>query len=236
MLKRIGSGIAAGAFALVGAASAATAQELSEVCPDSPEGTGALWGMVSDEEGEMGLPGASVVVAWEADGEEGRTEGQTGFDGGYVLCYVPLEAELSVHPTFGNVDGSPTMVSLTDPITRVDLIFSLTGAGGGEDDDDRIWACLGGVDNRINMENARFIRCDPGWEGINNCPVAEQHGQVQATMTGAGSGRSAFREALEKIIADAKRQGANSLINWRVSRNSLTAEAVTIAVAPETCR
>ena len=235
-MRRIRFGVAAGAFALASVVPAAMAQELNEVCPDSPDGTGALWGMVSDEDGEMGLPGASVVVTWDADGDEGRTEGQTGFDGGYVLCYVPLEAELSVHPTFGNADGSPTMVSLTDPITRMDLVFSLTGAGGGDEDDDRIWACVGGVDNRINMENARYIRCDPGWEGINRCPVAEQHGQVQATMAGAGSGRSALREALEKIIADARRQGANSLINWRITRNSLSAEAVTITVDPVTCR
>ena len=251
MLKRIGCGIAAGAFALAGAASAATAQELSEVCPDSPEGTGALWGVVMDEDGEMGLPGASVLVTWDADGEEGRTEGQTGFDGGYVLCYVPLEAELAVQPTFGNTGGSVSTVSLTDPITRVDLVYSLVGTGGGGGGDDRIWACFAGTtDNQINLQNSRLIRCDPGWEGLDRCRKETEHGQVQATISGSSvsadttaavrerqlARSSEFREALEKILADAERLGANALINWRLSRNSLTAEAVTIAVAPETCR
>ena len=250
MLRRIGLGVAGGAFALAGVVPAAMAQELNEVCPDSPDGTGALWGMVSDEDGEMGLPGASVVVTWEADGEESRTEGQTGFDGGYVLCYVPLEAELSVHPTFGNADGSPTTVSLTDPITRVDLVFSLAAAAGGGGDD-RIWACFAGTtDNQINLQNSRLIRCDPGWEGIDRCPKETEHGQVQATISGSSvdaeaeeadrvrqmARSSEFREALEKILADARRLEANALINWRLSRNSLTAEAVTITVSPETCR
>lgn len=248
-MKRIACGAAMAAFALAGVVPAASAQELSEVCPDSPDGTGAIWGVVSDEEGEMGLPGAGVVVTWEADGEGGSTEGQTGFDGGYVLCYVPLEAELAVQPTFGNTGGSVSTVSLTDPITRVDLRFTPVGAGGGGADDDRIWACFGGTtDNQINLQNTRLLRCDPGWAGIDRCPKEAEYGQVQATMTGGGlsadeeerpdeiAGSSDFREALEKLVTDAGRLGANAMINVRMNRNSLTAEAVTIAVDPETCR
>ena len=248
-MRRIGPGVAAGALALAGAAPA-LAQELNEVCPDSPDGTGALWGIVQDEEGEMGLPAAGVVVTWDADGDEGRTEGQTGFDGGYVLCYVPLETPLAVHPMFGNAPGSPTDVTLTDPITQLNLQFTLAG-GGGDGGDERIWACVGGTtDNQINLQNSRLIRCDPGWEGINRCPKETEHGQVQATMSGSSvdaeaedadrirqmARSSEFREALEKVLADANRLGANALINWRLSRNSLTAEAVTISVSPETCR
>ena len=250
-MKRIACGAAAAGFALAGIVPAATAQELSEVCPDSPDGTGALWGVVSDEDGEMGLPAAGVVVTWETDGEGGRTEGQTGFDGGYVLCYVPLETELAVQPTFGNTGGSVSTVSLTDPITRVDLRFTPGGAGGGGADDDRIWACIGGTtDNQINLQNSRLLRCDPGWGGIDRCPKEAEHGQVQATISGSSvsadttaaertrqmARSSEFREALEKVIVDANRLGANALINVRLSRNSLTAEAVTITVDPESCR
>ena len=50
------------------------------------------------------------------------------------------------------------------------------------------------------------------------------------------AGSSDFREALEKLIADAKRLGANAMITIRMNRNSLTAEAVTISVDPASCR
>lgn len=251
MLRRFASGMAVGALALVFTGTAAVAQELNEVCPDSPDMTGALWGLVSDPDTQMGLPGASVVASWEKDGEPGQMEGQTALDGGYTLCYVPLGVEISVQPLFMGTGGAAATANLTDEITRMDLVFSLSGVGGGGGgDEDRIWACFGGTtDNQINLQNSRLLRCDPGWGGIDRCPKDGEHGQVQATISGssmsadttaAERGRqmarsSEFREALEKVIADARRLGANALINWRLNRNSLTAEAVTISVDPATC-
>ena len=248
-MRRIGTGIVAGALALAFAGPVAVAQELNEVCPDSPDMTGALWGLVSDGDTQMGLPSATVVASWEKDGEEGQMEGQTALDGGYTLCYVPLGVEISVQPVFMGTGGAASTANLTEQITRLDLTFSLSAVGGGGDDDDRIWTCFGGTtDNQINLQNTRLIRCDPGWEGIDRCPKESEYGQVQATMTGGGlsaadedrvgeiAGSSDFREALEKLVADAQRLGANAMINVRMNRNSLTGEAVTISVDPVTCR
>ncbi len=252
-MRRFASGLVVGALAPVLAGSAAVAQELGEVCPDSPDMTGALWGLVSDGDTQMGLPSATVVASWEKDGESGRMEGQTGLDGGYTLCYVPLGVEISVQPAFMGTGGAAVTASLTEEITRLDLTFSLSsvGSGGGGGDDDRIWACFGGTtDNQINLQNSRLIRCDPGWEGIDRCPKETELGQVQATISGSSvsadttaaerarqmARSSEFREALEKVIADARRLGANALINWRLNRNSLTAEAATISVDPTSCR
>ena len=214
--------------------------------------TGALWGLVSDSDTQTGLPGATVVASWERDGETGRVEGQTALDGGYTLCYVPLGVEVSVQPVFMGTGGAAATANLTDEITRLDLGFSLSGVGGGGGTDERIWACFRGTsDNQINLQNTRLIRCDPGWGGIDRCPKEEEHGQVQATFAAysvmadtvaaqgsrqAAAGSSEFREALERVIADARRLGANALTNWRLNRNSLTAEAVTISVDPATCR
>ncbi len=247
-LRRFASGMAVGALGLVLTGAAAVAQELNEVCPDSPDMTGALWGLVSDPDTQMGLPSATVVATWEKDGDEGQMEGQTALDGGYTLCYVPLGVEISVQPLFMGTGGAATTASLTEEITRLDLVFSLSGVGGGGGDEDRIWACFGGTtDNQINLQNSRLIRCDPGWDGIDRCPKESEHGQVQATMTGGSlsaddeerldriAGSSDFREALEKLIADATRLGANAMINVRMNRNSLSAEAVTITVDPATC-
>ncbi|MCY3601244.1 MAG: heavy metal-binding domain-containing protein [Gemmatimonadetes bacterium] len=247
-MRRFASGMAVGALALAFAGSAAVAQELSEVCPDSPDMTGAMWGLVSDGDTQMGLPSATVVASWERDGESGQMEGQTALDGGYTLCYVPLGVEISVQPVFMGTGGAAITASLTEQITRLDLTFSLSAVGSGGNDD-RIWACFGGVtDNQVNVQNTRLIRCDPGWAGIDRCPKEAEYGQVQATMTGGGlsaddedrvdeiAGSSDFREALEKLVADAARLGANAMINVRMNRNSLTAEAVTISVDPTSCR
>ncbi|MYH10751.1 MAG: hypothetical protein F4143_11735 [Gemmatimonadales bacterium] len=236
-MRRVASGMAVGAVALALTGSAAIAQELNEVCPDSPDMTGALWGLVADGDTQMGLPSATVVATWEKDGEEGQMEGQTALDGGYTLCYVPLGVEVSVQPVFMGTGGAAVTANLAEQITRLDLTFSLSdvGGGGGGGDDDRIWACFGGTtDNQINLQNSRLVRCDPGWEGIDRCPKDSEHGQLQAQMAGAGVGQ--FREALERLVADAQRVGANALINWRRSGNSFTAEAVTISVDPATCR
>ena len=235
-LRRFASGMAVGALALVFTGAAAVAQELNEVCPDSPDMTGALWGLVSDGDTQMGLPSATVVASWEKDGESGQMEGQTALDGGYTLCYVPLGVEISVQPVFMGTGGAAVTANLAEEITRLDLAFSLSAVGsGGGGDDDRIWACFGADDNQINLENSRLIRCDTDWQELERCPREGEHGVVQATITGAGSGRSVFREALEKVLADAERLGANALINWRLNRNSLSAEAVTITVDPTTC-
>lgn len=255
-MRRFASGMAVGALALAFAGSDAVAQELSEVCPDSPDMTGALWGLVSDGDTQMGLPSATVVATWEKDGESGQMEGQTALDGGYTLCYVPLGVEISVQPVFMGTGGAAITANLTEEITRLDLPFSLSDVGGGGGGEDRIWACFEGTtDNHINLQNSRLLRCDPGWEGIDRCPKDAELGQVQATISGATipaeitgdprereererllAGSSEFREALEKTLADARRLGANALINWRLVRNSLTAEAVTISVDPSSCR
>ena len=232
-MRRVAAGIFAGAGALALAGSA-VAQELDEVCPDSPDMTGALWGLVSDPDTQMGLPSATVVASWEQEGESGRMEGQTALDGGYTLCYVPLGVEISVQPLFMGTGGEPVTATLTEEITRLDLVLSLSGVGGGGDDDNRIWACFGGTtDNQINLQNSRLIRCDPGWQGIDRCPKDAEHGQIQAQIAGAGIGQ--FREALERLVSDARRVGANALINWRRRGISYIAEAVTISVDPATC-
>lgn len=248
-MRGTAAGIIAGAAALAFAGPAAVAQELNEVCPDSPEKTGALWGLVSDGGTQTGLPAATVIASWEKDGQEGRMEGQTALDGSYTLCYVPLGVEISVQPVFVGTGGVAVAANLTEEITRLDLGFSLTGVGAGGAGDDRIWACfVGTTDNQINLQNSRLLRCDPGWGGIDRCPKDEEHGQVQATVSmfsvvadtisvegGRLAGSFELREALEKLIADARRLGANALINWRMNRNSVTAEAVTISVDPATC-
>lgn len=234
---------------------AAHAQQLTEVCPDATPGTGALWGLVTDAETGIGLPGATVVATWEGDGGPVRTEGQTAIDGGYVLCHIPRGVELSLQPIVSTLGGAVVAATLTEDFLRVDLAFSFADAGADAGDDERVWACI------EVTPPSRFLRCDPDWKALDQCPREEEHGEVDAELalvarnmivraedvTGLiaemrrpsddrslGSGPE-FREAVEELVADAKRLGANALIDWERDGATLTAKAVTITVDPATC-
>ena len=255
-MRRFGATLLGGVPALALAASGAIAQELDEICPDAQPGTGALWGLVSDADAGIGLPGATAVATWENDGDAVRAEGQTALDGGYVLCHVPLGVEVSVQPIVADLGGAAVVATLTDDFLRVDLGFSLTDAGA----DDRLWACPDfRVDRDGRMRGLGLLRCDSDWGELEACPREEEHGEVEAAVPlvsrvmrvspaemaalqsggrrldgGAGS-VAGLREAIGKLVADAKRLSANALINWDRQGATLTANAVTITVDPSTC-
>jgi hypothetical protein len=105
--------------ALALAASGVVAQQLGEVCPGAQPGTGALWGLVTDADAGIGLPGATVVATWETDGDAARTEGQTALDGSYVLCNVPLGVEVSVQPFVAALGGAVVVSTLTHDFLQV---------------------------------------------------------------------------------------------------------------------
>jgi hypothetical protein len=74
-------------------------------------------------------------------------------------------------------------------------------------------------------------------EVLTPSEVARLQAEIRRTnrMGGLGSGPG-FREAVEKLVADAKGLGANALIDWEREGATLTAKAVTITVDPATCR
>lgn len=218
-------------FMLFGA-SALNAQDLADVCPNSKAGTGALWGVVQDLDAEMALPGVRVVATWQKGGNPARAETHTGLDGGFTLCYLPLETDLSVQPNLANIAGTAIGISLTELITRKDLGLSLSGTGLADEEDDRIWACFGRGESTINRQNPRLLRCDPQWQPLEQCPK-EALGRVQATRIRGGVGM--MREMLEKMANEARRLGANALIDWSASGSLISAQAVRIEVDPSTC-
>lgn len=231
-MRRLSKALVHGAIAGLFAASSAVGQELQEICPGAEEGTGALWGAVTDSDADMVLPGANVMASWMEDGDERNAEVQVGLDGSYTMCYVPLETEISVHAQFATMAGAPVQVTLSEIFLQQDLSLSMTGSVGGGGDDDRLWLCIAGGQSQINIQNSRLIRCDPNWKPLEQCPKTEL-GQIQAQSTGAGSGM--MREMLEKFVDEAKRVEANAVINPRFSRGSMSGEAVRIEVDPSTC-
>ncbi len=209
------------------------AQDLAEVCPDSPAGTGALFGLVSDTDAEMALPGAMVHTQWEADGKPAKADTQTGLDGSFVICYLPLDTPLSVMPMLGNMSGTPVSVTLSEPVTRLDLAFSLTGAtGAAEGEVDKIWACIGEAGSTLRNQLGNMVFCDPNWPGLERCPK-EELGRVSASASGGGRGR--MREVIESLVDQAKRLGANALVQISGGRGSISAMAVKIEVDPASC-
>lgn len=228
----------ASTFMLFPGLSPLAAQELEEACPDSPDGTGALWGVVSDAEAEVALPGATVEARWMEEGTPEATRTQTGFDGGYTLCYLPLETEISVVALLGDRSGVPVSVTLTESVSRQDLGYSLTATAEARDTDpSRMWACIGSPDSQIRMQLGRLVRCDPGWKPLEQCPK-EELGRVSAPVTaGAGGGlrEGGLREAVERLITDARRLGGNALVDFGEDRGSVRAVAAKIEVDPATC-
>ena len=238
-------------------ATGAYGQELVEVCPEGPAGTGAVWGVATDADSGIGLPGATVVATWDGDGETVRTEVRTALDGGYVLCGVPRGTEVSVRPVLAGAEGTLAVTILTDDFARADLRLSLTGDG---DDDDRLWACLDSrVDPNGNIERLRLFRCDSDWSELDACP-REELGEVEAVLASAsrtmvvrasevgsirrgsqtGGSVSALREAIGELVTEARRLRANALVDWRMRGGArerrLTAKAVTITADPSSCK
>ena len=232
--------------AIVGflAASAASGQTLDEICPGAEDGTGALWGGVRDSDADMILPGASVIASWEADGKKRDSEVQVGLDGAYQMCYLPLETVISVSASFGTMGGQRLDVTMTEVFTRQDLTLSMSGGGDTDTGDDRLWMCVNGGQSEINMQHSRLIRCDDNWQPLEQCPKVEL-GLISVQPIGAGSG--VLREMLEQLVQEAKRLGANAVVNVQDSRGglsvasntdhptSITAEGVLIEVNPTTC-
>ncbi|MDH3735263.1 MAG: YbjQ family protein, partial [Gemmatimonadota bacterium] len=203
-----------------------------DICPGAEEGTGALWGGVTDSDADMVLPGASVIASWDVDGETRRAEAQVGVDGAYTICYLPLELPITVHAAFATMEGVPIQVAMTEVFTRQDLSLSMSGSAAAEDDDDRLWLCVAGGQSTINIQNSRLIRCDPQWQPLERCPK-EELGGISVQPAGGGSGM--MREMIEGVVQEAKRLGANAVINVQDSRTSITGEAVRIDVDPSTC-
>ncbi len=223
-------------------APAATAQTLDQVCPGAKPGTGALWGSVMDSDADVVLPRATVSVAWDVNGEQRGTETRTGADGLYVMC-LPLETSLLLHASFATTSGLPVQLTLTETFTRQDLTIS-TSSGGAIGTDDRLWLCINGGQSVLNYEFTRLIRCENHWQPLEQCPT-KKLGRISVQPVGAGSGM--LREMIEQLVQEAKRIGANAVINVTDGRGgtsfggalhstTITGEGVLIEVDPATCR
>jgi hypothetical protein len=216
----------------------ASGQTIDDVCPGAPAGTGAMWGSVTDSDAEMMLPGAAVIASWDVEGQERRAQVEVGADGLYAMC-LPMERALSVRVSLATVSGAPLDLTLTEVFTRQDLSVSMTGA-----DDDRVWVCIENGQSIINTQFTRLIRCEEYWQPLEQCPKAKELGRINVQPIGAGSGM--IREMVEQFAQEAKRLGANAVINvsdgrggtsWGTTQHTMamTGEAVLIEVDPSTC-
>lgn len=231
-MRRISRALVHGAIAGLFATTGVVGQELQDICPGAEDGTGAIWGAVTDSDADMVLPGANVFAKWTEDGEQKNAQVQVGLDGGYTMCYVPMGTEISVHAAFATMEGTPVQVTLSEIFLQQDLSLSMSGTSGGDDGDDRLWVCIAGGQSQINIQNTRLIRCDADWKPLETCPKTEL-GRISAQAVGAGSGM--VREMLEQFVQEASRVKANAVINVNYGRGGMSGEAVRIDVDPSTC-
>lgn len=234
------------AIAMLLTSASAFGQTLEEVCPGAREGTGVLVGEVKDTDGDVMLPGASVQVSWSADGIERSASADVDLDGVYILCHLPLQTAMTVQASFASMRGVPVEVTMGEVFVRQDLGLSLTSAAPSafDDGDDRIWVCIEDGESVINRQFSRLVRCDSNWQPLELCPKTEL-GTITVQPVGAGSGM--VRELVEQFVQEAKRLGANAVVNVSDGRGgmsfggtqhtmAMTGEAVRIEVDPRTCR
>lgn len=237
-MNRSGRALFVGATVGLLVAMPASAQTIDDVCPGAPVGTGAMWGSVTDSDASMVLPGASVIASWSVEGQERRAQVEVGADGLYAMC-LPLERALSVQVSFATVSGVPMELTLNEEFTRQDLSLAMTSQT-----DDRIWVCIDNGQSIINIQFSRLVRCEENWQPLEQCPTAKELGRINVQPVGAGSGM--VREMVEQFVQEAKRLGANAVINVRDGRGgitfdatvhtpAMTGEAVLLEVDPSTC-
>ena len=238
-MRRLLAAIRMAVPAILVATAVASAQTLEDVCPNAIPGTGLVWGAVTDVDGEMMMPGASVSVFWLVDGEEQRLVGQTGANGGYAICHIPLSYPIELQAAFATMRGARTEATLTEEVTRLDLTLAASTMGP----DDRLWFCVPDRQSVIYLRFSRLVRCEEEWKPLEQCPKTEL-GRISVQPIGAGSG--VLREMIEQIVQEARRLGANAVVNISDGRagtsfgaaqhlSNITAEAVRIDVDPLTC-
>lgn len=106
----------------------ASAQELTELCPDAADASSAVVGTVQDADSGMILPGAEVWATWTVNGERGGTTASVGMDGTFTLCGVPRGADVALRAVVAGRGGEPVERAVGDPVVQQELGLSLATA------------------------------------------------------------------------------------------------------------
>ena len=181
-------------------ASGLGAQTLEETCPELSGDAGGLIGYVVDSDSEIIMPAATVTATW-ADGE---ASADSGFDGVYRLCGVPVGVLLVLQASFATSAGEIMEYTMAEGYERVDLGISMLAAAvssGGGVAGDRLLMCP-------DMEFPRQFLCREGWH-LERCEF-EDKGRIVSRRTGSGTDN---KEIIEQFVIEAQRAGANAIFN-----------------------
>lgn len=100
----------------LGTPSVATVMTSQCLMEDVPPGSGTVAGRVSDAASEMQLGGATVTLSWHPEGEAfpEKVDTETGADGWYRACGLPLDVPLLLSVDFYGRQGPRREVRLED--------------------------------------------------------------------------------------------------------------------------
>lgn len=190
-------------------------QELTELCPDASPPSAAVWGFVHDLETEVVIPMAMLDVRWAVDGQDHEAYRQAGVDGGYVLCSLPREVDISVQASLAGISDSAVTLTLTEEITWRDFTIALQ-TGGVPDTPLMVCTSVLGAPDQLESSFPHLIRCRPGWPDLELCPRIEL-GPVDGDRTGVGID---VKEQIERFVEEARRLGANAIIRVQPQRGA----------------
>ena len=180
-------------------ASGLGAQTLEETCPALSGDAGGLIGYVVDSDSETIMPASTVTATWA----EGEASSDTGFDGIYRLCGVPVGVPLVLQAGFAAFTGETMEYTMAEAFERVDLGISMLAAAvssGGGGREDRILMCP-------DMEFPRKFLCREGWH-LERCEY-EDKGRIVARRTGSGTDN---KEIIDQFVIEAERADANAIL------------------------
>ena len=180
-------------------ASGLGAQTLEETCPELSGDAGGLIGYVVDSDSETIMPATTVTATWA----EGEASADSGFDGVYRLCGIPVGVPLMLQAAFAAFAGEAIEHMMAEDFERVDLgISMLTAAvsGGGGGAEDRLLMCP-------DMEFPRQFLCREGWN-LERCEY-EDKGRIVARRTGSGTDN---KEIIDQFVIEAERADANAIL------------------------
>jgi hypothetical protein len=181
-------------------ASGLGAQTLAETCPELSGDAGGLIGYVVDSDSETVMPAATVTATWT----EGEARADSGFDGVYRLCGVPVGVSLVLQAGFAAFAGETMEYTMAEAFERIDLGISMLTAAvssGGGRLEDRILMCP-------DMEFPRQFLCREGWH-LERCEY-EDKGRIVARRTGSGTDN---KEIIDQFVIEAERADANAILN-----------------------
>jgi hypothetical protein len=196
------------------------AQELAELCPEEDPAGAVLVGFVQDSESGMVLPGAEVTASWVREGERERTLTQVGIDGGFTLCGLPREIEVTVRAAFANRRGPSAILVMNDAVGQYDLMVSLSEDAPEEESEEIV------VEGRASRAFSATLITEEDLAALPAMPLYDmlrQHNRLRFERLSGGGEVIMFTDRSSTSVVGGQFRGVQVYVDERRVPDSISA-------------